>query len=580
MIFHKSDRQTLLAWSLMLTALFTYPSFANEPPTSGWRLSDSSSPYLQLHADNPVTWYPWGPEAFAKARQEGKLLFISIGYFSCHWCHVMARESFANPEIAQVLNRDFIAIKVDREQRPDIDSAYMQFVTLTNGVGGWPLTIWALPDASPLVGGSYFPPHTKEGKEGLLELSGKIQALWATQPAELRNKSQVLLAQLSQHLAPPVSSLPFDVRLVNRAEQALTEQYDAATGGFGPAPRFPEAGPLLLLLRNSSGSYASIALQSLKQMGNAEIYDQLGGGFHRYAQDVQWNDPHFEKMLYDQALMLRAYLRAYEVSHDSYYKNKAEQMLAFVQREMQAKEGGWFASLSAESKNLETGEMEEGGYYKAESMQSRSHRPPPPADDKVILAWNAWMVTTLVQAAQLLDKPEYRELAVKQMEFLVRNLSDASTGELYRSWRSGRRDVHAFATDYASMVQAALALYPIAGERWLQLAEQWMDRQVDLFWDEKEGGFWEGRETESLWIREKPYADSVMPSVNSLSLGNLVALSEVSASKQKYAERLAMQVRWLSPRLIRQPELATFAMLHWESVGSLLPKFVEAGQSK
>ena len=356
-------------YTLLLSLVFaTLPGLlhAAEPEkTGGWRLAAESSPYLQLHVDNPVTWYPWGEAAFETARRENKPLFISIGYFTCHWCHVMARESFENPEIARQLNEHFIAIKIDREQRPDLDAAYMQYVRLTRGQGGWPMSVWATPEGEPFLGGTYFPPDASLGRTGMKQLLARLSVLWAEDQEGLREtaaKAVQLLKKTAGSAAPLKKLTP---EPVVEARSEYLSAYDELQGGFGPAPKFPQPARLMFLLQDDSQQSADMALFTLQQMIDGGIHDQLGGGFHRYSTDFEWRVPHFEKMLYDQALIARASLFAWRRSGDKKYADNARQVVDFTLREMRAPNGGFFSALSADSPvpGKQAGHMEEGVYY-------------------------------------------------------------------------------------------------------------------------------------------------------------------------------------------------------------------------
>jgi uncharacterized protein YyaL (SSP411 family) len=333
--------------------------------TAGWRLAAESSPYLRLHADNPVEWFPWGEAAFAKARRENKPLFISIGYFTCHWCHVMARESFSNPEIARQLNDGFIAIKIDREQRPDLDAAYMQYVTLTRGHGGWPMSVWATPEGEPFVGATYIPPDETRGRPGMKQLLARLSRLWKDDEAGLRATaaSAVKTLQKLGGSAQPVTELTTAPLVEARRQYAST--FDELQGGFGMAPKFPQPARLMFLLQDESQASADMALFTLDTMLAGGIYDQLGGGFHRYSTDFEWRVPHFEKMLYDQALIARAYLYAYRRTANELYADTARATLDFTLREMRDPQGGFHAALSADSPvpGATHEHMEEGAFY-------------------------------------------------------------------------------------------------------------------------------------------------------------------------------------------------------------------------
>ncbi len=350
---------------LLLLTLAVLPSAAEQEKTGGWRLAAESSPYLRLHADNPVEWYPWGEEAFAKARRENKPLFISIGYFTCHWCHVMARESFSNPEIAKQLNDNFVSIKVDREQRPDVDAAYMQYVIMTRNRGGWPMSVWATPDGEPFLGGTYFPPEAGRGRPGMKQMLAKLTALWKSDEDGIRETATHAVALLKKTggSAAPLKKLTTAPLLEARSQYA--KSYDGLQGGFGPAPKFPQPARLMFLLQDEPQDSADMALFTLDRMVAGGIYDQLSGGFHRYSTDYEWRVPHFEKMLYDQALIARACLYAWRRTGDTQYANTAREVLDFTLAEMHATGGGFYSALSADSPvpGNESGHMEEGAYY-------------------------------------------------------------------------------------------------------------------------------------------------------------------------------------------------------------------------
>jgi len=362
-------QNAILAFTgLMLVPLLACASLSTDPrerPVGGWRLAAESSPYLQLHADNPVEWYPWGEAALARAREENKPLFISIGYFTCHWCHVMARESFRDPAIAALLNGGFVAIKVDREQRPDLDEAYMQYVTLTSGQGGWPMSVWATPQGEPFFGGTYFPPETALGRTGFRELLERVTAVWREDEAGVRAVAQHAVATLRERgrSAAPVKNLTDAPLKAARREYAA--QFDEMQGGFGTAPKFPQPARLLFLLEDADPASAPMALVTLDHMLAGGIYDRLDGGFHRYSTDFEWRVPHFEKMLYDQALIARACLSAWRKTGASHYADCVRGVLDFTLGELRDRRGGFYAALAADSPVAgdESGHAQEGAYY-------------------------------------------------------------------------------------------------------------------------------------------------------------------------------------------------------------------------
>ena len=354
-----------LAALLLLTCPLLSAADAPADRPAGWRLATESSPYLQLHAANPVEWYPWGAAALAKARRENKPLFISIGYFTCHWCHVMARESFSNPEIAALLNTHFVSIKIDREQRPDLDAAYIQYVTLTRGQAGWPLSVWATPDGAPFFGGSYFPPHDGRGRPGMSRLLTRVAAVWEEDEAGIRKTAGNAVAAL-RRVSDSVEPLKeLDAHPLGKARSQYAAVYDDLQGGFGPAPKFPQPARLLFLLQDGEDASVDMALNTLDRMAAGGIHDQLGGGFHRYSTDFEWRVPHFEKMLYDQALIARAYLVAWRVTREERYAVTARATLDFALDGMRNGLGGFYSALGADSPVAgdAAGRMEEGAYY-------------------------------------------------------------------------------------------------------------------------------------------------------------------------------------------------------------------------
>ncbi len=345
-----ADHVLRVCWLLLL--MLGTQSAAETPPaeqTGGWRLAAESSPYLRLHADNPVEWYPWGEAAFEKARRENKPLFISIGYFTCHWCHVMARESFSDPEIARQINEGFVAIKIDREQRPDLDAAYMQYVTLTRGQGGWPMSVWATPAGDPFVGATYIPPDETRGRPGMKQLLARLTRLWKEDEAGIRATAASAVKTLKKlgGSAKPVKALT--AAPLTGARQQYANSFDEIQGGFSMAPKFPQPARLMFLLQDEPQASADMALLTLDRMMAGGIHDQLGGGFHRYSTDFEWRVPHFEKMLYDQALIARACVYAYRRSSSVQYAECARATLDFTLSEMRDPQGGFHAALSADS---------------------------------------------------------------------------------------------------------------------------------------------------------------------------------------------------------------------------------------
>jgi uncharacterized protein YyaL (SSP411 family) len=606
-------------------------------PAGGWRLANESSPYLRLHAGNPVDWHPWGEAAFAQARRENKPVFISIGYFTCHWCHVMARESFSDPGIASLLNEHFIAIKVDREQRPDVDAAYMRYVTLTSGQGGWPMSVWTTPDGKPFQGGTYYPPEAGMGRPGFRPLLEKLAAAWAADADGIRQVADNAVATLRRLDASVTPLAQLDMQPVVMAREQYAEAYDELQGGFGSAPKFPQPARLLFLLQDDDADSAGMALHTLDSMIAGGIHDQLGGGFHRYAVDPGWHVPHFEKMLYDQALIARACLAAYRRTGAERYATVARAILDFTLAEMRNPQGGFYSALGADSPvSGKAGEhMREGAYYtwsweqltaalpdaelrdwtvarygvtrtgetygevagsnvlyraldsaalaarfKVEPgvarqrlaqvdellLAARRERPAVPVDDKVITAWNGYLITTLALAGRMLDEPRYLDAAVEAAEFIEARLLDTDTQLLYRDWRGGVRGVAGFCEDYAALAEALLALYRVSGERhWLLQARSLTDAMLARFWDSRHGGFFNTAADTELWLREKPLADGAAVSANGVALQVLLQLGRLS-NEPRYRELARETAAWAGAQLADDPGAMPYALLAWESL--------------
>jgi uncharacterized protein YyaL (SSP411 family) len=613
----------------------------DEEKAGGWRLASESSPYLQLHAGNPVEWYPWGEAAFEKARRENKPVFISIGYFTCHWCHVMARESFSNPEIAALLNAAFVAIKVDREQRPDIDAAYMSYVIATRGQGGWPMSVWATPQGHPFLGGTYYPPEAGLGRTGFRPLLERLIEVWRTDREGVMataGRAVTMLQELERTVIPDAG--PSD-ELPARARATLAASYDDMQGGFGPAPKFPQPARLLFLLQSADESAADMALFTLEEMARGGIHDQLGGGFHRYSTDFEWRVPHFEKMLYDQALVARAYLFAWRRTGEARYADVVRHTLDFALREMRSEAGGFYSALSADSHAVHDpgGHMTEGAFYTwtwqqltdvlgegrlrdhaarryglnrqgnaisdplgemagrnvlyrardeaglAEDLgtdlpalrieaaeidrrllASRRQRPAVPVDDKIVAAWNGYMLTTLALAGRLLDEPRYLQAAEHTAASLLRSLYDGKTGILYRDWRDGERGVPGFSTDYAALAEGLLTLYKVTGEqRWLQPARRMVDSLLDGFRDEEAGGFYLTAGDTEFWLREKPASDGASLSVNGIAIHVLLDLGRITG-ESAYSDWARRTAAWLGAQLENSAAAMPYALIRWQEL--------------
>jgi uncharacterized protein YyaL (SSP411 family) len=552
------------------------------------RLANENSPYLLQHKNNPVDWYPWGKEALEKAKLENKPIFLSIGYAACHWCHVMERESFEDMATAELMNEHFINIKVDREERPDLDGIYMTAVVSLTGQGGWPMSVFLTPDGKPFFGGTYFPPVRRYGMASFSEVLTNIADLWAEKADELEASGEKLTAQIQARsmLPPPDEEAELDPSILDRAVSNIYSGYDWQNGGWGAAPKFPQAMTVLFLMRQAHrGGKAAFELgtHALEAMAKGGMYDLLGGGFARYSVDDRWLVPHFEKMLYDNALLARAYLHAYLISGNPHFRQICEETIDFVLREMTHPDGGFFSSIDADS------EGEEGLFYtwtykeieslldedelalfseaytipvngnfegrivlqrkiKPEDLTSmeavlgparqklfayREQRIRPATDDKVLTAWNAWMAVAFAEAARYLNREDYLLAAQRNLEFLTNNLFNGD--KLLRSWRDGKALHNAYLEDYASLILALLALYQSDHNvDWYRKAVSLAERMIADFYDEDEGFFDTARDHESLIARPQESQDNATPSGSSLALQAVLTLSAYTGVGRYY----------------------------------------------
>ncbi|MBI1817669.1 MAG: thioredoxin domain-containing protein [Deltaproteobacteria bacterium] len=563
------------------------------------RLILESSPYLIQHAHNPVNWYPWGDEAFDTARREGKPVLLSVGYSTCHWCHVMEEESFENEEIARYLNEHYIAIKVDREQRPDIDGIYMAAVQTLTGGGGWPMTVWLTPDRQPFYGGTYFPPRDGErgAGRGFLPLLQQLNDLYHQQPDKVAAAAGQITAAIALSAVPsPGSALP-TAAVLRDAFAYFQRTFDATNGGFGGAPKFPRPVELDFLLRyhRRSGDAAALnmVVTTLDVMGAGGIYDHIGGGFHRYATDARWRVPHFEKMLYDNALLVRVYLDAYQVTGREDFARIARETLCYVEREMTAPGGGFYSASDADS------EGEEGKYFawtptqieavlgptrarlitayydvtaagnfhgatilhtprplaevaaslqidpqaaatqldaaRADLYQARLKRVPPHTDTKVLAAWNGLMIGAFARAAQVLGEPAYARVAQLAADFVLTSLRDGE--RLRRSVNDGVATGDGYLDDYAFVAAGLLDLYEATFEpKRLEQAIALQGQLEQRFLDHDGGGFFlTGVDHESLLARTKPAYDGAEPAGNSMAVLNLMRLAEFTTAARDRA---------------------------------------------
>ena len=524
------------------------------------RLADETSPYLLQHAENPVEWYPWGEEALERARREDKPILLSIGYAACHWCHVMAHESFEDEETAAVMNERFVNVKVDREERPDLDSLYMDAVVAMTGHGGWPMTVFLLPSGEPFLGGTYFPPEPRHGLPSFRDVLVAVSDAYRERREDVARQAGTLVEALQRSAAVRPSADPLTESLLGEAERSLRRQFDSEWGGFGGAPKFPPASALEFLLRrhHRTGDEETLAMVSrtLDGMAAGGMYDLLGGGFHRYSVDERWLVPHFEKMLYDNALLASAYLHGWLVTAEERYREVAEATLDYLLRELRLPDGGFASAQDADTDGVEgltfTWTADEGvpaellrpfehgrsilrGALDEELRQRllelRERRPKPLRDDKAIAAWNGLALAALAEAGHRLDRADFLLAANELAEFLLGPLSDED-GRLHRSWRAGRARNPGYLEDYADVANGLYELHVATGElRWLREANRLARLAVELFADGDNGGFFlSPADGERLVARKKEFDDHPTPSGNSMLAFVLLRLGRIWAT--------------------------------------------------
>jgi len=565
-----------------------------DQPTSNHLLQETS-PYLRQHAHNPVDWYPWGPEALERARRLDRPIFLSIGYSACHWCHVMEHESFEDPEMARILNDHFVSIKVDREERPDLDQIYMTAVQMLTGQGGWPMSMFLTPDLKPFYGGTYFPPEDRYGRPSFKRLLVALAEAWQTRRDEITESSGQITQRLQQAGRVEPTEGELAPRLLQNAVRMHARIFDSTYGGFGSAPKFPHPVELRLLLRLwkrfGDEQALDMARLTLDRMATGGIYDHLGGGFHRYSTDERWLVPHFEKMLYDNALLAVAYLEGYQATGEALYARVVEETLSYVMREMTSPEGPFYSTQDADS------EGEEGKFYvwsaqeieqvlgkeradvftyvydvtpegnwegknilhrtrtneqdarmlrlpepelrrlleesKGELVAVRSRRVWPGRDEKVLTSWNALMISAFAKAAQVLGNPDYSAHAVKAADFVLRSMR-APDGRLLRTYSAGSKPkLNGYLEDYAFLLDAVISLYEATFDaRWIEAALGLAKVLIDEFWDEAEAGFfYTGRSHEALIARTKDPHDSSIPSGNSVAVLALLRLAKLTGQQ-------------------------------------------------
>ncbi|MFW9828900.1 MAG: thioredoxin domain-containing protein [Candidatus Thorarchaeota archaeon] len=563
-------------------------------------LSTEKSPYLIQHMENPVDWYPWGEEAFNRAKEEDKPIFLSIGYSTCHWCHVMAHESFEDNEVAELMNEVFISIKVDREERPDIDNVYMKICQMMTGSGGWPLTIIMTPEKKPFFTGTYFPRETRFGRIGLIDLIKRIKELWNTQREELLNSAEKITFSL-QNIDQESPGEKFSKETLKKAYRQLSIQYDNKNGGFGDRPKFPTPHNLIFLLRywKRTGDQKALEIveKTLQSMRKGGIYDHIGFGFHRYSTDSIWLVPHFEKMLYDQALIAIAYIEAYQATKKDLYKRSAQEIFSYVLRDLLSPEGGFYSAEDADSegeegkfyvwtldelsKILEKNELEllietfnisESGNYLEEASREktgknilhfsmypkeelkdeleairqklfkyRKNRIHPHKDDKILTDWNGLMIAALAKGSVAFDNEEYLIYAKNSINFILSNLLD-SNKRLFHRYKDGTSEINGYLTDYAFFIWGLLEVFEANFDIfYLKTALNLHKIQIEDFWDDNIGGFYfTAKNSEKLLTRQKEIYDGAIPSGNSIAMLNLLRLSYITGNYEleEKADRL------------------------------------------
>jgi uncharacterized protein YyaL (SSP411 family) len=519
------------------------------------RLAEETSPYLLQHSENPVDWYAWGDDAFARARAEDKPILLSVGYAACHWCHVMERESFEDETTAALMNDLFVNVKVDREERPDVDAVYMEAVQSLTGQGGWPMTVFLTPGGEPFFGGTYYPPEPRHGLPAFRQLLQVVGEAYRDRRDDVVRQAATLVESLQRSGRMAPSAEPLADGLFGEAERVLRAQYDPQWGGFGRAPKFPPASTIEFLLRRG---VFDLALGTLDGMRTGGMYDLVGGGFHRYSVDPQWLVPHFEKMLYDNALLIPAYLHAFVLTGEPSYRGVVEDTIEYALRELRLGGGGFSSAQDADTDGVEgltfTWTAEElaeaigpgredllqpfehgrsilrgrlGAEERARLFEVRERRPKPLRDDKAIAAWNGLMLAALAEAGRRLDRADWLEAARELAEFLLGPLSD--DGRLHRTWRGGVAKGTGYLEDYANVAHGLYELHVATGElRWLYEAHRLALLAVELFADDELGGFFlTPSDGEQLVARQKDLDDNPTPSGNSMLAFVLLRLARI-----------------------------------------------------
>ena len=578
-------------------------------------LAEETSPYLLQHAHNPVEWFAWNDEAFQKAKQEDKPILLSIGYSSCHWCHVMEKESFESEETARLMNENFVNIKVDKEERPDVDQIYMNFVQLTSGHGGHPLTAFLTPEGVPFYAGTYFPPTDRHGMPSFSRVLLSVSDAYHNKRDEILQSAAEILEQLKFVGLTEASNLSLSTEQLDTAFRGIARNYDPKNGGFGGAPKFPPPMTLEFCLRywhrTKDEAALNIVTNTCRKMAEGGIYDQLGGGFHRYTVDANWLTPHFEKMLYDNAQLVRIYLNAFQATKDEFFKNIAIETLEYIGREMTDENGGFYSATDADSEGEEgkffiwtpeeinqiLGEADarifnlyydvsEEGNFEGHSIlnvlqtreeaagklgisveklnevlergrkllfDEREKRVKPFRDEKILTAWNGLMLAAFAEASAVLEREDFRAAAEKNADFVIRNLKTAD-GFLLRTYKDGQAKLNGYLEDYAFFADGLIELFQATGNsRWLTEAKNLTDKMLEEFWDDDEGGFFfTGKSHEELIVRSKDYFDNATPSGNSVAAAVLLKLS-VLTGDEEYSRFPTTIFRLVSSSIRRYP---------------------------
>jgi len=578
------------------------------------RLINETSPYLLQHARNPVDWFPWGQEALERAKAEDMPILLSIGYSACHWCHVMEHESFENDSIAKLMNDNFVCIKVDREERPDLDNIYMSAVQMMTGQGGWPMTVFLTPDCVPFYGGTYYPPEDRYNMPGFRRVLSGIAEAYRQRSTDIEQTAKSILEGLRGGGAMNESDAVLNADVLDNAYRSIARSYDSSRGGFGNAPKFPAPMTLEFLLKTFQRTGDSKPLEmadfTCRKMAQGGIYDQLGGGFHRYSTDARWLVPHFEKMLYDNAQLVRVYLHLFQITRDEFYSTIVRETLDYVAREMTDPSGGFYSTQDADSEGHEgkffvwtpaeiskvlspedakifcamydvttAGNFEGSNILNipipaervAETLGmtveelrtninrirpllfgAREHRVKPDRDEKILTSWNGLMIGAFAEAAMVLNDDSYLQIAINASRFVLDSMR--SDGLLLRTAKDGKAKLNAYLEDYSFFADALLTLYEATGQKiWFDECMATVQTMIAEFWDEKEGGFYfTGASHEHLIVRTKDYFDNATPSGNSIAAGVLLKLAALTGD-DAFTRRAVAIFRLLQDTIRKYP---------------------------